>query len=195
MILKADLLWNGINDVPAPNSVIIIEGGFIKEILLLNELPKESTREIIELNGTSLMPGLIDSHTHLSMDPTLENYLDHMKDPVAELTLRAVAMMQKDLHAGITTCRCLGDREFLDIACREAVKDKQISGPDLLVAGKGIRASAGHGFVGYPFDGLTRIKEAIHENVVKGVDLIKFYITGTLKGRGGDPKLSFQRRN
>ena len=187
LILKADLLWNGIDDVPVPNGVIIIEGGIIKEVLSFNELPKDILQDIIELHGTTLMPGLIDSHTHLSMDPTLENYLDHMKDPVAELTLRAVALMQKDLHAGITTCRCLGDREFLDIACRRAVNDKKILGPDLVVAGKGIRASAGHGFVGYPIDGQTQIKEAIHENVAKGVDLIKFYITGTLKSTGEIP--------
>ena len=186
-ILTADLLWNGIDDVPVPKGSIIIEGGIIKEILSLSDLPEDLSQDVIELDGTTLMPGMIDSHTHLSMDPTLELYLDHMKDPVAELTLRAVAMMQKDLIAGITTCRCLGDREFLDIACRKAVEEKQISGPHLQVAGKGIRASAGHGFVGYPFDGSTRIKEAIHENVAKGVDLIKFYITGTLKGTGEIP--------
>ena len=96
-------------------------------------------------------------------------------------------MMQKDLMAGITTCRCLGDKEFLDIACRKGVQEKRLIGPDLLVAGKGIRAAQGHGFVGYPFDGPEEIRQGISENVSKGVDLIKFYITGTLKGKGQIP--------
>jgi len=186
-IITADLLWDGIQASPVPNGAIVIEENIIREIMPLNELPGDSSHEIIDFPGASLMPGLIDSHTHLSMDPTLDNYLDHMSDTVTELSLRAVAMMKKDLLAGITTCRCLGDKEFLDIVCRKAVEEKRLSGPRLLVAGKGIRAPGGHGFVGYPFDGPTEIQDAVRENISRGVDLIKFYITGTLKGKGKIP--------
>jgi imidazolonepropionase-like amidohydrolase len=147
-IITADLLWDGIQASPVPNGAIVIEENIIREVMPLNELPRDSSHEVIDFPDATLMPGLIDSHTHLSMDPTLDNYLDHMSDTVAELSLRAIAMMQKDLHAGITTCRCLGDKEFLDIACRKAVEEKRLSGPRLLVAGKGIRAPGGHGFVG-----------------------------------------------
>jgi len=166
-VITADFVWNGIHDLPIPGGAIIIEDNNISEIMPLNELNPEFHGEVIEIPGVTLMPGLIDSHTHLSMDPALDNYLDHMNDDVAELTLRAVAMMRKDLLAGITTCRCLGDKEFLDIACRTAVEDKRLLGPRLLVAGKGIRAPAGHGFVGYPFDGLAEIKQAVRENFPK----------------------------
>jgi imidazolonepropionase-like amidohydrolase len=57
----------------------------------------------------------------------------------------------------------------------------------LLVAGKGIRAVHGHGFVGYPVDGLEPIRMAVRENLKAGVDLIKLYITGTVKGSGNLP--------
>jgi len=183
-VIKADFLWNGLDDHLMPGGAVVIDDNIIKEVLPYKELNPEFYHQVIEIQGATLMPGLIDSHTHLSMDPTLENYLDHMGDSIAELTLRAINMMQKDLQAGITSCRCLGDKEFLDIACRKAVGEKRLAGPRLLVAGKGIRASEGHGFVGYPFDGLADIKNALKENISRGVDLIKFYITGTLKGDG-----------
>jgi imidazolonepropionase-like amidohydrolase len=186
-VISADFLWDGIKDYAIPGGSIIIEDTIITEIVPFNEVNHELYFKIIKIPGATLLPGLIDSHTHLSMDPTLENYLDHMRDGTAELTLRAVSMMKQDLFAGITSCRCLGDKEYLDIACRKAVEDKQLSGPRLQVAGKGIRTSDGHGFVGYPFDGLASMQQAVKENISKGVDLIKFYITGTLKGDGRIP--------
>lgn len=187
LVITADFIWDGIEDLPISNGAIVIEGNIIKGIIPYKELSANTSHEVVELRGTTLMPGLIDSHTHLSMDPTLDNYLDHMSDPVDELYARAVSMMKKDLFAGITTCRCLGDKEFLDIACRKAVEEKKLPGPYLLVAGKGIRAPGGHGFVGYAFDGANQIKNAVSENISRGADLIKFYITGTLKGNGKMP--------
>jgi imidazolonepropionase-like amidohydrolase len=145
-----------------------------------------STEEI-DCGDQVLIPGLIDCHNHLSLDTTLENYLYRMNDAVPELTLRAVASMVVDLNAGVTTSRCCGDKEFLDIACRQAVESGRFEGPRLLVAGKGIRASHGHGFVGYAFDGLDSVRLAVRENLKAGADLIKLYITGTLKGTTNIP--------
>lgn len=186
-VLKADYIWDGLHEKPMARGAIVIEGKFIREITIFTRLSTELQSMALNMQGSTLMPGLIDSHTHLSMDPTMENYLNHMHDTVPELTLRAVAMMRKDLEAGITTCRCLGDREFLDIACKKAVKEHLLTGPRLIVAGKGIRAPEGHGFVGYPFKGLNKMKKAVQENIIKGADLIKLYITGTLKGEGNLP--------
>jgi imidazolonepropionase-like amidohydrolase len=110
-----------------------------------------------------------------------------MNDSVPELTLRAVVNMAVDLNAGVTTSRCCGDKEFLDIACKQAVDSGRFQGPRLLVAGRGIRATHGHGFVGYPFDGLESVRLAVRENLKAGADLIKVYVTGTLKGSGNIP--------
>jgi imidazolonepropionase-like amidohydrolase len=116
-----------------------------------------------------------------------------MDDSEAALTLRACTNMAADLYAGVTTARCLGDRNFLDIECRRAVESGRMEGPRLLVAGRGIRASHGHGFVGYPFDGLDAIRGAVRENLGAGADLIKFYLTGTLKGPRGIPSYYSQQ--
>ncbi|MCB2145274.1 MAG: amidohydrolase family protein [Deltaproteobacteria bacterium] len=137
------------------------------------------------------MPGLIDAHNHLSLDFSLPNYLERMADPLPALVLRAVNNMQADLLAGVTTSRCLGDKGFLDVECRNAIASGTIKGPRLVIAGKGIRSSAGHGFVGYPFDGPAMIRTAVRENIRQNADIIKFYITGTLpSSRGVDCFLS-----
>lgn len=182
VLIKGAYLWDGVHDNLIPDGAVLIEGERIKEVGKIRELDQLDHNEVLNWPDCTLMPGLIDCHTHLSMDPTLENYLDHMSDPVTVLTLRAIAMMRKDLKAGVTTCRCLGDKEYLDIACRHAVENGTVDGPRLLVAGHGIRAPHGHGFVGYPTDGVERIRETIRQNSAAGTDLTKIYITGTLKG-------------
>lgn len=187
IIHKADYLWNGLDDKPLPDGAVLVEGSRLRAVGSYSELSTGLHARVFEWPGATLLPGLIDSHTHLSMDGSMENYLDHMADSVPVLTLRATAMMKRDLMAGVTTCRCLGDREFLDVACREAVEKGEVTGPGLLVATRGIRAPEGHGFVGYPFKGKEEIKNAIRENIARGANLIKIYITGTLKGTGDLP--------
>jgi len=110
-----------------------------------------------------------------------------MADPVPALTLRACETMKIDLRSGVTTSRCLGDKGFLDAECKKAVSEGRIEGPRILVATRGIRAFHGHGFVGYPFGGVEQIRTAVRENISAGADLIKIYITGTLRGPKGIP--------
>ncbi|WP_114749813.1 amidohydrolase family protein [Pleomorphovibrio marinus] len=187
ILVKASFIWDGISKDLKDNGAILIEDTKIKTVGSNVEINPSDYDHVLDFSGLTLMPGLIDSHTHHSMDPTLENYLDRMSDSIPELTLRAVAMMRKDLQAGVTTCRTLGDKAYLDIACREAVNRNLILGPRSIVAGKGIRAAKGHGFVGYPYNGKGEIRNAIHENLAAGADFIKIYISGTLKGDGDLP--------
>jgi imidazolonepropionase-like amidohydrolase len=110
-----------------------------------------------------------------------------MADPIPALTLRACETMKIDLRSGVTTSRCLGDKGFLDVECKKAVAEGRIEGPRLLIATRGIRAFHGHGFVGYPFGGIDQIQASVRENLSAGADLIKIYITGTLRGPKGIP--------
>jgi imidazolonepropionase-like amidohydrolase len=164
---------------------LLIEGGRIEALGREAESRSPEAAQVIDCYGQTLLPGLIDCHNHLSLDPTLPNYLYRMNDSLPQLTLRAVVNMALDLRSGVTTSRCLGDRGFLDVDCKKAVSAGQISGPRLLVATRGIRALHGHGFVGYPFGGVEQIRQAVRENLAAGADLIKIYITGTLRGPRG----------
>jgi imidazolonepropionase-like amidohydrolase len=174
------------NPVKGP-AALLVENKRITAVGAEAENRATEASEVIDCGNRTLLPGLIDCHNHLSLDPTLDNYLYRMNDPVPELTLRAVTNMRLDLQSGVTTSRCLGDKEFLDMACREWVRKGRIAGPRLLVAGRGIRAPHGHGFVGYPLGGLEAIRQAVRDNLLAGADLIKIYITGTLRTKAGIP--------
>ena len=186
-IIQADLLLGMAGKPPIEGGAVLIEGDKISAVGKKADFTVDADTEVIDCAGQVLMPGLIDCHNHLSLDTRLKDHLLRMNDPLPELTLRAVETMKIDLFSGVTTSRCCGDKGFLDITCKKAVEAGRFQGPRLLAATRGIRASHGHGFVGYPFDGLEPIRTAVRENLLAGADLIKIFITGTLKGDGRIP--------
>ena len=186
-VLKGALLWDGRGAEAVSDGAVRVENGRITAVGTADEMTVFPDDKVYEWPGATLMPGLIDCHNHLSMDPERKNYLARMNDSVEEQRSRAIPLMRRDLDAGVTTSRCCGDREFLDIECRDGVACGSLKGPRLLVATRGIRASNGHGFVGYAFDGADAIRRAIEENLAAGADFIKLYITGTLRGDGALP--------
>ncbi len=187
IIIKGSFIWDGICKNLLPENAVLIEDKRILAIDKFSEFNSSSDDKILDFSGLTLMPGMIDCHTHHSLDASLENFLDRMADNTSELTTRATGLMKKDLSSGVTMCRTLGDKGYLDIVCRDAVNAGLAVGPRSKVAGKGIRAARGYGFVGYPFNGIEEIRNAIKENLRAGADLIKIYISGTLKGDGDLP--------
>ncbi len=186
-IISGKLVIDGTGRPPIEGGAVLVEGERIVAVGKQAEINVAPDTEVIDCTNQVLIPGLIDCHNHLSLDTTLDNYPCRMDDSVPELTLRAVETLRVDLAAGVTTSRCLCDKSFLDIVCKKAVESGRLKGPRLLVATRGIRASHGHGFVGYPFDGLEQVRSAVRENLKAGADLIKIYLTGTLKGSGEMP--------
>jgi imidazolonepropionase-like amidohydrolase len=186
-LVRGKLLIDRWDSPPIEGGVILLEG---ERILAAGREQAVDTRGVVrevDCSVQTLLPGLIDCHNHLSLDATLDNYLYRMNDSIPELTLRATRTMVVDLESGVTTSRCLGDKGFLDVECKKAVHSGPVAGPRLLIATRGIRALHGHGFVGYPFSGVEQIRSAVRENLSAGADLIKVYITGTLRGPKGIP--------
>jgi imidazolonepropionase-like amidohydrolase len=186
-LIKGRLLIDGKGNPPIERGAVLVQGERILGVGKEEEFKGKTNIRVLDCGGQTLLPGLIDCHNHLSLDPRLDNYLYRMNDSIPELTLRAAATMAVDLHSGVTTSRCLGDKGFLDVECKRAVHSSLAAGPRLLIATRGIRALHGHGFVGYPFVGVDQIRTAVRENLAAGADVIKIFITGTLRGPKGIP--------
>lgn len=145
----------------------------------------------IELGDKVLMPGMIDCHSHTSLDARVIGHLERMCDPAAELTIRAVNNVRDDLLSGITTCRILGEKEYVDVAVRNAVNAGQLTGPRLLVAGIGMRSIHGHGFVGVPHTGVQEFRKTSRENMLRRVEWLKVFVTAGAPPIGGEYIPSF----
>jgi imidazolonepropionase-like amidohydrolase len=187
ILVRGKTLIDGLGSPPVEQGAVIIEGERILAVGREGKIKVEGVNRTIDCSDQTLLPGLIDCHNHLSLDPTLDNYLYRMNDSIPELTLRAATTMAVDLQSGVTTSRCLGDKGFLDVECKKVVHSGLVPGPRLLIATRGIRALHGHGFVGYPFSGVEQIRTVVRENLAAGADVIKIFITGTLRSPKGIP--------
>ena len=157
---------------------IQIEDGKITRIYNhASQIPSGEHITVTDLGDKTLIPGMIDCHNHLALDTRIEHHLVKMNDCECEQTIRALKTMNDDLHAGVTTARCLGDRFYIDVTCKKAQKEGRISGPKLVVSGIGMRASHGHGYVGMPFDGPEEFRRQARENILHGVDFLKVFMT------------------
>ena len=181
LLLRAELLIDGTGRPSIEKGAVLIEGERIVAVGTERDIRPGPSAQIVDCGDEVLIPGLIDCHNHLALDPTLENWPARMSDSEAEQTLRAVRSLAVDLKSGVTTARCLGDKYFLDVVCKKAIESGQLAGPRILVATRAIRAMHGHGIVGYPFDGPDQIRQAVRENLKAGADVIKLFITGTVR--------------
>ena len=169
---------------------ILVEGERIKEVGPLASLsarvPKEAM--VIDLSGATVLPGLIDSHTHIVNDPG--DYYEELfrKSPIDQ-AVTAHVYVRRTLEAGFTTVRDVGAAEFIDIALRDAINAGKIPGPRMQVATLTVGATGGHGdtngfspyikfgtFSGIA-DGEAEIRKLIRFEVKNGADLIKLVAT------------------
>lgn len=177
-IIKADKIITGKDLTLMTRGAIQIEDGKITRIYNhASQIPSGEHITVTDLGDKTLIPGMIDCHNHLALDTRIEHHLVKMNDCECEQTIRALKTMNDDLHAGVTTARCLGDRFYIDVTCKKAQKEGRISGPKLIVSGIGMRASHGHGYVGMPFDGPEEFRRQARENILHGVDFLKVFMT------------------
>jgi imidazolonepropionase-like amidohydrolase len=163
-------------------AVVLIEGDRIVQVGSGLTIPA-GTRTI-DLGAATLLPGLIDVHTHLSSQSG-DYYTDLFRRSPIDNAVRAPTYARNTLEAGFTTVRDVGAPGYIDIALRDAINDGSIAGPRMLAATLAISATGGHGdlngfspyvkvdgFSGIA-DGIDEIRKRVRENVKRGADVIK----------------------
>jgi imidazolonepropionase-like amidohydrolase len=187
-VIVADRLIDGRADRPVSRPAVVVEGALISRVTVADDptLPADAKR--VELDGHTLLPGLMDGHVHLTFDAG--------PDPVAALKLedddhallRMAGHAASMLQAGITTARDLGDRRFNSIPLRTAIAEGSLPGPRLLIAGPPITTTGGHcWYLGGEVDGEVEIRRAVRERSRRGVDWIKVMAAGGHMTPGSNP--------
>ncbi len=176
------------------NVTILVRDGKIVAVGQDLRLPNDA--QVIDLSQATVLPGLIDSHTHLTGD---NRYFGYRGLGVSEMrqALFGVVGARKVLEAGFTTARDVGAGGFSDIALRDAINDGDIPGPRILVAGPALGITGGHcddNLLPAEYDHRARgvadgpwaVRAKVRENIKYGADLIKFCATGGVLSKGDD---------
>ncbi|WP_103062509.1 amidohydrolase family protein [Actinomyces qiguomingii] len=152
--------------------------------------PPERVRRL-NLPGTTLMPGLIETHAHLPTSGTNVEYPDYGAHEVARLTLNAARSARELLSLGVTSAQSLGARHYVDVALRDAIDNGDLRGPRIVAAGPQITVTAGHAHhAGSEADGLDEIRHQVRLHHKRGVDTIKAMATGGFTTSGSVPWLA-----
>lgn len=166
--------------------VILVEGEYFKELGVEINIPDGV--ETIDLGGKTVLPGLIDAHIHSLSDDSADPYKTHENENDAFEIVKAVKNMEKTLQSGVTQIRGLGAFNFYDLGLRDAEKAGLLAGPRMLVSGKYITMTGGHGYTkGREADGVTEVRKAAREQLKAGVDVVKIMATGGVMTRGVEP--------
>ncbi len=171
--------WDGLGDSLTSGDLCVTDG-------LFSDSTNSDSRDF---SGCYAIPGLIDAHIHLCLDPAVRNPDDQTlpgRDQLlADMRQRAESM----LRAGITTARDLGGGQYLELEIRDEIARGEVTGPRLICAGQPITSVGGHcHFWGGEAGSTEQALEVLDRQDKQGVDLIKVMVTGGNITPGSAPK-------
>ena len=184
----------------ADAQTIVVVGDSIQAVSPSATLSAQPGDEVIDLGGMTVMPGLIDVHTHLTMNPDFDPYRE-LASTDAKEAINGVVNARATLMAGFTSVRNVGANGFTDVDLRDAINAGQVPGPHLLVSGPPLGITGGHcdenllpiqyHVVGDGVaDGIAEVQHKVRQNIKYGADLIKICATGGVLSKGDDPQAS-----
>ncbi len=181
VILVPDAIFDGRSSELITGKAVLVSNGRIVQIAALDSL-EQSAAEIVQLPGQTLMPGLIELHSHVLLHPYDEtNWNDQvLKESWAERALRAGNHLKASLEAGYTTLRDLGSEGagYVDVGVKQALQKGVIVGPRLIVAGKAIVATGSYGRYTVAH---ASTPEAMRRAIMAGVETIEHGNAGTVE--------------
>ena len=182
------------------NQAIVIEGEKISQIAPSAEVKAAVGDTTIDLPDATVLPGLIDMHTHLTFELSSLSY-EGLKISTAREALHGARNARRTLEAGFTTVRNVGAKDYADIALRDAINDGDVIGPRMVASGPALGITGGHcdenllppafHFFGEGVaDGVEAVQHKVREVIKYGADVIKICATGGVLSKGDDPNAS-----
>jgi len=183
------------------NVTIAIEGDKVTGVSSGQNSPAENQAgaRVINLPNATLLPGLIDAHTHLTFDPNFG--YQELGVSIPKEALIGAKNARITLEAGFTTVRNVGASGYTDIALRDAVNEGMVPGPRIMASGPALSITGGHcdqNLLPYEWhaksdgaaDGVEGVQHKVREIIKYGADVIKVCATGGVLSKGDDPRAS-----
>jgi len=189
-LLKPARIFDGESAQLHDGWVVLVHGQKIEAVGPASEIKAPADAKVIDLPGLTLMPGLIEAHSHILLHPYSETVWNDQvaREPLSLRVARATNHLRSELMAGFTTIRDLGTEGagFADVGLKQAVQQGIIPGPRMVVATRAIVATGSYGPKGYApewnvpqgaeeADGIDSLTRVVREQIGKGADWIKVY--------------------
>jgi imidazolonepropionase-like amidohydrolase len=187
--LAPERVFDGVTPSPHRGWIVVVSGSHILAVGPAGEIQVPGEARLIELPGMTLLPGLIEGHSHLLLHPYDETTWNDqvLREPLSLRVARATAAARATLMAGITTERDLGTEGagYADVGIRQAIAEGIIPGPRLLVSTRAIVATGSYGPKGAPewnlplgaepADGQDELIRVVRDQIGRGADWVKVY--------------------
>lgn len=202
--IKAGRLFDATSDAVRTNVVIVVEGDTIQKIGNAGDVSIPAGAEVIDLSADTVLPGLIDCHTHLGARADRYNPIYDFRDTPFDSAFAGVVNARKTLEAGFTTVRDVGSLPFLAVDLRNSINEGFIPGPRIVASGPGISITGGHGDLNsyspqtsvmmFPaerdfaiVDSPDEMRHTVRAQVKYGVDVVKVLASGGVLSKGDNP--------
>jgi imidazolonepropionase-like amidohydrolase len=182
------------------DQVIVIEGDKIATVSPAQAVRATGVDQLIELPNATVLPGLVDCHVHLTMNPNRFGPA-RLNISYPRGALIGARNARVTLEAGFTTVRNLAADGYADIALRDAINAGDVPGPRMFASGPALSITGGHWDENYlapqfaftskgVADGVDAVMKKVRENIKYGADVIKFMATGGVVSQGDNPALA-----
>jgi len=184
----------------AEAQTIVVVGETIQSIAPTSQVQAQPGDMVVDLSGMTVLPGLIDVHTHITGNPDFDPYRE-LTGTDAKEAINGVVNARTTLLAGFTSIRNVGAGGFTDVDLRDAINSGQVPGPHMQVSGPPLGITGGHcddnllpvkyHQVGEGVaDGVAAVQQKVRQDIKYGADLIKICATGGVLSKGDDPQAS-----